>query len=130
MKKHCILVIDDEEDILSLVTHRLMNWGYLVTAASDGERGLEAARQFSPDLVILDLMLPKLSGEEVCKAIREDKNKKFAGTPIIMLTAKTSDTDRVIGKVVGANEYITKPFDSDFLLSKINQILTQPTETS
>ena len=94
--------------------------------ASIKAMGLEKARRKSPDVVTLDLNLPKLSGEEVCKAIREDSNKKFASIPIIMLTAKDEDADRVIGKVIGANAYITKPFEPKILLSKIKELLKEP----
>ena len=123
IKKPAILVIEDNEDIRALVAFRLASSGFEVESATDGESGLAKARQIFPDLIVLDLVVPKLSGEEVCKAIREDKDKKFAGTPILMLTAKTADVDRVIGHVIGANSYITKPFDAILLMKEINKLI-------
>jgi len=92
-----------------------------VETAEDGENALKKARLIHPDLIILDLKLPRLSGEEVCKAIRNDHDKEFAKTPIIMLTAKTSDVDRVIGNVIGATCYMTKPYDLPELLKNIRK---------
>lgn len=123
MDKQTLLVIEDNEDIRSLVTSRLVNSGFNVVGAADGASGLAKARQICPDLILLDLMIPKLSGEEVCKAIREDKDKRFANIPILMLTAKTADVDRVIGRVLGANAYMTKPFDAILLIKEINKLI-------
>ena len=122
-KRKRILIIEDEEGVSKSIALRLKKSGPEVCVAKDGEEGLKAARRESPDLVILDLMLPKLSGEEVCKAIREDEDEKFASTPILMLTAKTSAADRIIGKMIGANDYVVKPFDPDSLLEKIRKLL-------
>ena len=82
---------------------------------------MKEARLRLPDLIILDLKLPKLTGEEVCKAVREDRDKKFAVTPIIMLTGKNTDTDRVIGMVIGANSYVMKPFRMENLLKEMRK---------
>ncbi|MBI2095334.1 MAG: response regulator [Candidatus Omnitrophica bacterium] len=117
-----ILVVEDDPTISKFLGVRLKSLDFDVIAAADGQAGLEGARRELPDLIILDLKLPKLSGEEVCKAIREDRDKKFAATPIIMLTAKCSDVDRVIGKVIGANHYISKPFGTEELLERVREL--------
>ena len=122
-KRKRILIIEDADAFSKSIALRLRKSGSEVYTAKDGEEGLKTARRESPDLVILDLMLPKLSGEEVCKAIREDEDEKFASTPIIMLTAKNSEVDRIIGKMIGANDYVVKPFDPDSLLEKIRKVL-------
>ncbi len=118
-----ILIIDDEPDLVQAVEARLQRNGYQTITASDGQEGLRVAKETRPSLIILDLKLPKLAGEEVCRAIREDQDKTFARTPILMLTVKTDDVDRVIGKVLGANHYLTKPFESEVLLSKVKELL-------
>ncbi|MDD5216486.1 MAG: response regulator [Candidatus Omnitrophica bacterium] len=118
-----ILIIEDELDITKLLSFRLRKIGFEVLTAHDGEAGLREAREKRPDLIILDLMLPELSGEEVCKAIRECDDEIFSQTPIIMVTAKIGEVDRIIGKVIGANSYITKPFDIEKLVEEIHKIL-------
>lgn len=123
MEKAKVLVIEDEEDISELLTLRLAKTGFYVSVAHDGEEGLEKARETNPDVIILDLMLPKMSGEEVCKAIRENENTDVAKTPIIMLTAKSTQVDRIIGRVIGANSYMTKPFDPDDLLAEVDRYI-------
>lgn len=120
-KNKRILIIEDEEGVTKPLSLRLRHLGFEVSIAADGMRGLNETRQTFPDLVILDLLLPKLIGEEVCKAIREDENDKVATIPIIMLTGKDSLTDKVIGKVIGANAYLTKPFEFEDLLKEIRQ---------
>lgn len=121
--KKKILIVEDDDSIRKFLSYRLKRMAFEVFVADNGEEGLAEARQKRPDLVLLDLRLPKLSGEEVCKAIREDKDKSFAKTPIIMLTAKNSDVDRVIGKVIGADSYLTKPFVAKELLAEIQTLL-------
>ncbi len=121
MKK--ILIIEDEPDVVRVVERRLKANGYEVLTASDGQEGLRLARKICPSLVILDLILPNLTGEEVCRAIREDQDKMFSRTPILMLTVKSDDVDRVIGKVLGANHYLTKPFEPEVLLSKVKELI-------
>jgi len=118
-----ILIIEDELDITKLLSFRLKKIGFEVLTAHDSETGLREAREKRPDLIILDLMLPELSGEEVCKAIRECDDDVFSQTPIIMVTAKIGEVDRIIGKVIGANSYITKPFDIEKLVEEIHKIL-------
>ncbi|MBF0522563.1 MAG: response regulator [Candidatus Omnitrophica bacterium] len=116
-----ILIIEDEVDIAKTIRYSLEGEGYDVVIAGRGEEGLEKAKQHKPDLVILDLRLPRLQGEEVCKEIRKDE--QIAKTPIIMLTSKDAEADRIIGKVVGANVYMTKPFDLDKLSAKIKELV-------
>lgn len=89
--------------------------------ASNGEEGLNLARQEKPDLILLDLMLPKLDGYKVCRLLKFDE--RYKQIPILMLTAKTQEKDKILGKETGANEYITKPFDMDELMAKIKSYL-------
>lgn len=124
--KKIILIVDDEKDISKTLAFRLRQAGFDVEIAEDGEEGLKKAHQIYPDLIVLDLMLPHLPGEEVCKALREDPDRELAGTPIIMLTAKGTDTDYVIGKVIGANYYMTKPYNLPDLLQNIKQAMGVP----
>ncbi|MCK4809739.1 MAG: response regulator [Candidatus Omnitrophica bacterium] len=114
-----ILVIDDDRVIRRLLFSCLRKQGFKVIIAKDGRKGLKKVRQLLPDLVILDLMLPKLPGEEVCREIRRDQNN----VPIIMLTGKDKDVDRVVGKVIGANSYITKPFDLPKLMEEVDSLI-------
>lgn len=120
-----ILIIDDEPDLVKVVELRFQRFGYQTLSASDGQEGLRLAIEIHPALIILDLILPKLAGEEVCRAIREDQDKMFSQTPILMLTAKTDDADRVIGKVLGANDYFTKPFESEVILSRVKELINR-----
>ena len=124
MKKK-ILIIEDEKELCELLKIRFENIKLQVTIANDGEAGLKAAQKENPDLIILDLMLPKLSGEEVCKAIRKLKDEKLARVPIIMLTAKSTETDKTIGRIIGADAYIVKPFDAAELLETMGELLGQ-----
>ncbi|HRZ56819.1 MAG TPA: response regulator, partial [Candidatus Paceibacterota bacterium] len=98
-----ILVVDDEPDALELVEFNLRQAGHEVTGAEDGAEALEKARASMPDLIVLDVMLPEMSGIEVCKVLRRDP--ATAGIPIIMLTAKASEIDRVLGLELGADDY-------------------------
>ena len=95
--------------------------GYDASIADNGETGLTLARRDNPDLIILDLCLPKLKGEEVCREIRRDE--KMGSLPIIMVTAKDLDADRIIGRVIGANSYMTKPFEMAELLKEIDKLI-------
>ena len=121
--KKKILIIEDDQSIQKFLGYRLRKLGFDVIVARDGKEGLEEAVGQVPDLIILDLMLPEFSGEGVCKAIREDDDEGFANIPIIMLTAKTGDVDRIIGKVIGANSYMTKPFSAKELLAEVNRLV-------
>ena len=121
--KKKILLIDDEEDAIRPLGFRLARRGFEVLLARDGEEGLREAQAAMPDLIVLDLFLPKLSGEEVCNAIREGDNPKLGKTPILMLTAKDSEADHVVGKVIGADSYMTKPIELRVLLREISRLM-------
>lgn len=116
-----ILVIDDEKDLIKLVDFNLSKEGFLVLGAKDGPSGLEIAKKNSPDLVLLDLMLPGMDGLEVCKKLKSAQ--ETARIPIIMLTAKAQETDRVVGLEIGADDYITKPFSPRELAARVKAIL-------
>jgi len=120
-KNKTILVIEDDKDINKTLKLRLEMDGFKVVTAFDGKEGLDKATGPGIDLVILDLKLPLLPGEEICRQLRKDE--RFEKLPIIMLTAKDTDTDKVIGRVIGADYYIRKPFDMEELLSRINFML-------
>ena len=120
-----VLIIEDEKEIVRLLKYNLEKEGYAVLSAADGQAGLELARAEKPDFIILDLMLPKLDGMQVCRAIRADQQ-----VPILMLTAKKEEIDRIIGLELGADDYVTKPFSVRELLARIKSILrrTHPSE--
>jgi len=121
MPKKKILLIEDDDSMVKILEFRLKKNGFNVVVALDGEEGMEKVKKNKLDLVILDLMLPKLPGEEVCRRMRKDR--ETADIPVIMLTAKALDVDRIVGKVIGADYYITKPFDPEDLLKKINKLI-------
>lgn len=116
-----ILIVDDEKDIADLVAYNLEKEGYEVLKAFDGEKALALVRAKKPALVVLDLMLPGIQGLEVCKRLRRDAES--ASIPIIMLTAKGEELDRVIGLEVGADDYVTKPFSVKELVARIKAVL-------
>ncbi|MBX3731912.1 MAG: response regulator transcription factor [Verrucomicrobiae bacterium] len=116
-----ILVVDDEPDALELVSFNLKAAGYEVVTADDGGDALKKARQHVPDLLLLDLMLPEVDGLEVCKMLRRDP--ATAGIPIIMLTAKAAEIDRVLGLELGADDYVTKPFSPRELVLRVKNLL-------
>lgn len=113
-----ILVVDDEQHILTLLVFNLKKEGYLVDTADDGRQGLEMALENNYDFIVLDLMLPSLDGIEICKRIRQAKLE----TPILMLTAKDEEFDKIIGLELGADDYMTKPFSPRELLARIKAI--------
>lgn len=121
MSKGMILVIDDEEDLIELVRYNLNKEGFEVAGASDGESGLVQAKRNKPDVVIIDLMLPGIDGLEVCRALRA--GSETSHIPLIMLTAKGSESDRVVGLELGADDYITKPFSPRELTARIKALL-------
>jgi len=121
MMKAKILVIDDEPDVVQLIEYNLKSAGYDVVSAADGREALEKARTLQPDLIILDLMLPEVEGLDVCKVLRRDPGT--AGIPIVMLTAKASETDRVLGFELGADDYVTKPFSPRELVLRVKRLL-------
>ena len=116
-----ILVIDDEENIVELLQFNLETSDYEVDYSYDGFDGFLKAKEIKPDLILLDWMLPNISGIDVLKKIREDKDLK--DTPVIMLTAKNMESDKVEGLVGGADDYITKPFSIKELLARISSVL-------
>jgi two-component system, OmpR family, alkaline phosphatase synthesis response regulator PhoP len=116
-----ILVVDDEKDIVELLAYNLEKEGFAVIRAYDGERALELAKSQRPDLLVLDLMLPGINGVEVCRRLRGDP--RSAGLPIIMLTAKGEEIDRVLGLEMGADDYITKPFSVRELIARVRAVL-------
>lgn len=113
-----VLVIEDEESFRDALQFMLGREGFEVTLAADGEAGMKAFDSVHPDIVLLDLMLPEVSGTEVCKYIR-GKSK----TPVIMLTAKDSEIDKVVGLELGADDYVTKPFSTRELLARVRAVL-------
>ena len=116
-----ILVVDDEKDIADTLRFRLEANGYEVVTAYDGQDGLNKAKTVSPDLIVLDLMLPKIDGYKVCRMLKFDETYKHI--PIILFTARVQESDRQTGVKVGADAYITKPFDATVLLAKIKELL-------
>ena len=118
-----ILVVDDEPDAVELVAFNLKAAGFDVIAAEDGETALSKARNFAPNLVVLDVMLPSVDGLEVCKILRRDP--ATSGLPIIMLTAKAGEIDRVLGLELGADDYVTKPFSPRELVLRIKNLLSR-----
>jgi len=117
-RKATILVVDDEAHVVRLVKANLEPSGYRILTATDGEQALRAVQGESPDLVILDIMLPKMDGYEVCRRIRE-----FSPVPVIMLTARSAEVDLVHGFEVGADDYLTKPFAANELLVRVRAVL-------
>jgi len=123
-----ILVADDEEDVLNLVAANLKSAGFTVFQAEDGPSALQKARNLNPALIVLDLMLPGMSGLEICKSLKGDP--KTSAIPIIMLTAKAEEVDRVLGLELGADDYITKPFSPRELVLRVKSVLRRnPSES-
>jgi two-component system, OmpR family, alkaline phosphatase synthesis response regulator PhoP len=116
-----ILLIEDDRDIVELVRYNLEKEGYRVTAVGDGTSGLAQLRKSPPDLLILDLMLPKISGLEVCKEVRREPS--LNRLPILMLTARSEEADRVVGLELGADDYVTKPFSPRELAARVKALL-------
>jgi two-component system alkaline phosphatase synthesis response regulator PhoP len=114
-----ILVVDDESSIVTLLQYNLEQAGFTVETASDGLEGFNAVLESKPDLIVLDLMLPKMDGMEVCKALRLQK----INTPIIMLTAKDDEFDKVLGLELGADDYMTKPFSPREVTARVKAVL-------
>lgn len=122
-----ILVVEDEKNIVRVVTYNLEREGYQVDVATDGEQALEKIRRAPPDLLLLDLMLPKVDGLEVCRLLRADA--KTAHVPIIMVTAKTQEADRVVGLELGADDYLPKPFSPRELTARVKAVLRRTSRT-
>ena len=123
MEKKKILVVDDEVDIVKTIQFSLELEGYKVLVSYDGEDALTQARKENPDLILLDIMLPKLDGYKVCRLLKFDEQYKHI--PILMMTAKTQEKDKLMGKETGADEYITKPFDMEELMEKVKSYLNK-----
>jgi DNA-binding response OmpR family regulator len=117
-KKTTILVVDDDAQLLKVVTHNLDAAGYQVLAVRDGVQALEVIERDAPDLVLLDVMLPRMDGFEVCQRVRE-----FSSVPIIMITARGRSQDKIRGLDLGADDYLTKPFRVDELLARVRAVL-------
>src|SRR5205814_1347536 len=121
MASTTILIIDDEQDVIDLLTLHLRKAGYALSTATDGATGLRMAREEAPALIILDLMLPKMPGLEICKVLKTDAATR--GIPVLMLTAKAEEIDRIVGLEFGADDYVTKPFSPRELVLRVNAIL-------
>lgn len=116
-----VLVIEDEQDVVDLLRYNLNRAGFSVSIASTGLDGLEKARAERPEVIILDLMLPEMTGEKVCKALKEDAST--AAIPIIMLTAKSQPEERILGLELGADDYVPKPFSPKELVLRVQALL-------
>ncbi|AJC95972.1 response regulator transcription factor [Staphylococcus hyicus] len=119
-----VLVVDDEQSIVTLLKYNLEQAGYIVEIAQDGEEAIQKEKETKPDLIVLDVMLPKKDGIEVCKTIRSDKNQ----VPILMLTAKDDEFDRVLGLELGADDYMTKPFSPREVVARVKAILRRSSQ--
>jgi two-component system, OmpR family, phosphate regulon response regulator PhoB len=124
-----VLVVEDEPDIRNLVVHHLIRDGFRCHTATSGPEALARVRSAVPDLIVLDLMLPEMSGLEVCRRLRGDP--ATAAVPIIMLTAKTDEVDRIVGLEMGADDYVAKPFSPKELVARVRAVLrrARPGET-
>jgi len=118
MAKGKILVVEDEKGLAKLIKYNFEKEGYRVCTAHDGTAGLAAARREDPDLIILDIMMPGMDGLELCKALRKDSD-----IPIIFLTAKRSEVDRIVGLKLGADDYVSKPFSVGELIARVETVL-------
>jgi len=123
MAKKKILVIEDEVDLVKAMQIRLEQAGYDVISSNDGKNGLDKAKQEGPDLIILDLMLPKMDGYKVCGLLKADS--RYNKIPVIMATARAQESDSKLGFEVGADAYIVKPFQYEVLLEKIKVLLKE-----
>jgi DNA-binding response OmpR family regulator len=119
-----ILIVEDDEDVRALIAHKLRRAGHDVSEAGDGEQGLAAARAETPDLMVLDWMMPKLTGIEVCAQIRADAD--LAQPRILLLTAKSQDSDIALAMQTGADAYLIKPFRANDLLERVTALLAVP----
>ena len=128
MRPQTVLVIDDERDLIELVRYNLEKAGFDVIGATKAEAGLEIAKLNSPDLIVLDIMMPGQDGLEVCRQLRGDA--RTARVPIIMLTAKASEADRVVGLEIGADDYLAKPFSPRELVARVRALLRRNSPAS
>jgi two-component system alkaline phosphatase synthesis response regulator PhoP len=125
--KEMILIVEDEKDIVKVLEYNLKKEGFRTLSAYDGEKAIDMASREHPDLVILDLMLPKIDGLEVCKTLKGER--KTASIPIIILTAKTQETDKIVGLELGADDYVTKPFSPRELIARVRAVLRRVKES-
>ena len=121
MANKTILIADDEADIVDTLAFMLEAQDFNVITANDGEAALLKAKEQRPDLILLDVMMPKINGYKVCRLLKFDK--LYNNIPILMLTARSQDEDRAIGEETGADEYITKPFDIEEVVEKVKEYL-------
>ncbi len=128
MPKEKILVVDDEDDILDLVRYNLTREGYRVRTALRGEEALRKVKEDPPDLILLDLMLPDIDGFDVCKELK--RNPRTSYIPIVMLTARTADSDQVAGLELGSDDYVVKPFSPSILLARVRAVLRRTKEAA
>ncbi len=126
MANRKILIVEDDRDILEMVEYNLREEGYITVSALNGEDGVNLARRERPDLIILDIMLPVMDGFEVCRALKSEE--ATARIPIIILSAKSQETDKVVGLELGADDYVTKPFSPRELIARIRAIIRRGTE--
>ena len=118
-----VLVVDDDPVIADLVAFRLGRLGLQISVETDGEAGLAATRELRPDLVVLDWMMPRMNGLEVCRALRADADPALARTPVVLLTAKAQEPDLERGFAAGATDFVTKPFSTRELVSRVTAAL-------
>ena len=121
MKK--VLIVDDEQDIVESLKFVLEASGFTCFCAYNGEEGLHMAKEVSPDLIILDVMMPKINGFKICRLLKYDN--KYKNIPILMVTARSQDEDKLIGEETGVDEYITKPFELDEIVKKVEGYLNK-----
>lgn len=122
-----ILIIEDEAQIVTVLRGYLERAGFTVRAARDGRTGLFMARQERPDLILLDLMLPGMDGLDVARALRQEREPRMANVPLIMLTARVEESDKLIGLELGADDYITKPFSPREVVARVRALLRRAT---
>jgi two-component system phosphate regulon response regulator PhoB len=128
MSRERILVVDDEEDLLELIRYNLGKEGYRVECVASGEQAIAAAKSMLPDLIVLDLLLPRVDGLEVCRILKSDA--KTQHIPVVMLTAKSEEIDVVAGLELGADDYVTKPFSPRVLMARIRAVLRRKAQRS
>jgi len=124
--KEKILIVEDEKDIVKMLDYNLRKEGFRIISCYDGEEALDLANREHPDLIVLDLMLPGIDGLEVCKTLK--KENKTSNIPIIMLTAKAQESDKIVGLELGADDYVTKPFSPRELIARIKAVLRRAKE--
>ena len=124
--KETILIVEDEKDIVKMLDYNLKKEGFRALSVRNGEGAIDLVRREHPDMIILDLMLPGMDGLEVCKTLKGDS--KTASIPIIMLTAKSQESDKVVGLELGADDYVTKPFSPRELIARIKAVLRRGKE--